>query len=187
MLLTVREVATLLGKSPRTVRAQAERGELPALKRGGRWAIEGDQLPLSAPQKRSLQARAQAIRATVEAVLPGRDARTPGDRRRGLGDLDAFLLLSEAIGLARAQSPAEVLAELEAAALALAEAVHLYERSAKLAALDRARMALGRADARLRLAAVDLSDPLLVALTDRVIPAVGGYARWVSRLGRGPG
>ncbi len=40
MHLSIREAATLLEKSPRAFRAQVARGDLPAVKRNGRWRID---------------------------------------------------------------------------------------------------------------------------------------------------
>ncbi|MCK6504091.1 helix-turn-helix domain-containing protein [Myxococcota bacterium] len=118
MELTVREAATLLGRSPRAVRAQAARGELPAVKRGRQWLIVSEGVPLTPTQRRAVQARADSVRAVVEAALPGRDARSTGDRYRGLGDLEAFVLVRDAARGARALGaalPAELVPELEGA------------------------------------------------------------------------
>ena len=46
MDLTVREAATLLGCSSRSVRARLARGSLLGQKRGGYWKIPRDRLPL---------------------------------------------------------------------------------------------------------------------------------------------
>ena len=90
MELSIREVAVLLGRSPRTVRAQASRGDLPGVKRNGRWRIERRNLPLTEDQRRALQAKADTIRDTVEAALPSRMARSAGQRTRSIADLEAF-------------------------------------------------------------------------------------------------
>ena len=58
MELTITEAATLLGRSPRTVRAQVARGELPGFKRGGQWVIRREALPLSEAQRAALQQKA---------------------------------------------------------------------------------------------------------------------------------
>lgn len=74
----------------RAIRAQLARGDLPAVKRGGRWRIERRHLPLTEPQRKALQARADTVRQAVEEALPSRLARTPGQKSRSLADLDAF-------------------------------------------------------------------------------------------------
>ena len=51
MELTVREAAALMGRSARPVRAQVARGELPGVKRGGRWLIPRKALPLTEAQR----------------------------------------------------------------------------------------------------------------------------------------
>jgi len=64
MDLTIREVATLLGRSSRTVRAQVARGEIPGVKRGRRWLVPRHNLPLTEAQRRSLQAKAETLQKT---------------------------------------------------------------------------------------------------------------------------
>ncbi len=194
MELTVREVATLLGRSPRTVRAQLARGDIPAVKRGGCWSIPRRSLPLTEDQRSALQAKADAVRRAVDAALPSRVATTSGQRGRSVADLDAFRLGARLLADIRA-ADAPLLAlgtrqhveeELEQSLLALAEAVHLYHRTVKLAALDRCRAALGRVAGRLALATAPKSEPAiidwLVALESQVLPAVAGFARWADRL-----
>lgn len=78
MELNVREAATLMGRSPRTVRAQLARGDLPGVKRQGQWRLQRRHLPLTEDQRRALQARAEGIRQLVEEALPGRTAATSG-------------------------------------------------------------------------------------------------------------
>ena len=82
MELSIREAATLLHQSPRTVRDRAARGDLPAQKRDGHWVIRSEHLPLDARQQRAVQARADELRAALDAALPGRAAATPGGRVR---------------------------------------------------------------------------------------------------------
>ena len=95
MKLSVREAATILDRSSRTVRGQLARGELPGVKRHGRWYVDRRHLPLTESQRRTLQAKAGRIRQAVEEALPSRMARTSGDRSRSLVDLDAFRLGAE--------------------------------------------------------------------------------------------
>lgn len=61
MMLTVTEAAQLLGQSPRTVRARLARGDLPGRKRGGRWIVPRDVLPLSEAEHRRIQAQADVL------------------------------------------------------------------------------------------------------------------------------
>ena len=70
MDLTVREAATLLGCSARSVRARLVRGSLPGQKKGSTWTIPRDRLPLTELQRRKLQRKADAVRRAVEDVLP---------------------------------------------------------------------------------------------------------------------
>ena len=126
MELGVREVASLLGRSPRTIRSQVARGEIVAHKRGGRWRIPSE----GGAQRRALQARADEIRAEVDAALPSRVGAAAGQRRRSLADLDVFLLAEPVLRALREAAAAGgvfvggAVAELEAALLDLAEGVH---------------------------------------------------------------
>lgn len=178
MDLTVREAAVLLGRSVRTVRDQAARGALPARRSGRGWVIASDHLPLTEAQRRALQARAGMVRDVVDQALPSRDARSSGDARRSLADLDAFRALLE---LRADASTTAALPDLDAALLAIGEAAWHWDREAKATAAERARAALGRAEVRLRLAS-RAPPPALDALLHQVGPAVAGYARWIGGL-----
>lgn len=70
MDLSVSEAATLLGCSPRTLRAQLQRGEIAGVKRNGQWRIARRNLRLDESQRRRLQAKADRVRDAVEEVLP---------------------------------------------------------------------------------------------------------------------
>jgi excisionase family DNA binding protein len=199
MELTVREVATLLGRSARTVRAQVARGDIPATKRGGQWVVQRRSLPLTDAQRTALQAKADSIRHAVDEALPSRMARAHADRRRSVADLDAFRLGADLLRRVRTEGTSTleprlerlICAELEAGLLALAVAVHLYEPAAKLAQLHRVRLLWGRVVGRLLLASpVSTPAPVaewLLCLECEVLPAVSGFARWADRLDRDAG
>ncbi len=194
MELTVREVATLLGRSLRTVRAQVERGELPGVKRKGQWRIPRQSLPLTEAQRRALQAKAETLRQTVESVLPSRLALSTGHRSRSLADLDAFRSSANLLAEIRVQGPAalppvlflRVTRYLEQALLALAEASCHFERELKLAALHRARSGFARLVGLLLLAgAIPPAEPIhawVTALENEVLPAPAGFVRWTEGL-----
>lgn len=189
----MREAATLMGRSPRTVRAQLARGELPGVKRDGRWRVHKRHLPLTESQQRALDAKADTVRVTVEDALTSRRGPRSGERSRSIADLDAFRLGAEVLAKLRSTEPEhsssaarqEACESLEASLLALAEASLHFEQRAKRAALDRCRSNLARTVARLL-----LSDDGEVAsgcarqLEDGMAPAVAGFARWIDRLGR---
>jgi len=194
MELSVREAATLMGCSPRTVRAQLARGELPGKKRNGRWRVDRRNLPLTEAQHRVLQEKAQAVRDAVEAALPSRTARRAGDRGRSVYDLDAFRAGAEVLRSLRAAGDDDLPeatrrraeAAIEAALLALSEAVVQFERDLKLAAIRRSRARLARA---LGLLLIEMGEPprepvlgWVQQLEGEVVPALGGFARWVDRL-----
>lgn len=193
MKLSARETATLLNRNLRTVRGQLARGELPGVKKNGRWVVTRKDLPLTEAQRRSLQTKANRIRRTVEGVLPSRRARNHGDRSRSLADLDAFRLGAELLFEIRASGNVlplslrdKVQGVLEEGLLEIADAAFQYDREIKLAALNRARAALARVIATLLLTAGDpLKEPVegwVTALEEEVLPAVAGFARWTDGL-----
>jgi excisionase family DNA binding protein len=69
MELTIREAATLLGRSERAVRAQVARKALPAVKRGGRWMTPRHALPLTDAQRQAVREKADDVRAAVESAV----------------------------------------------------------------------------------------------------------------------
>ena len=196
MDLTVKEVATLTGRSPRTIRSALARGELPGVKRNGAWSISRHDVPLTESQRRRLQARADEVRRVVDDVLPSRLAATSERGSRSLADLAAFhrgaALLKQIAGAPEDSLPAQArvraLALIEAALLAVAEGSFHYDRELKLAAIHRARAQLARALATILVhAGIPPAAPAIdwaLALETEVIPAVAGLARWAERLGR---
>jgi len=185
MDLDIREAATLLGRSPRTLRAQLARGELQGRKQAGRWRIPRHALPLTESQRRALQARADDIRAAVEEALPSRTALRRGKQRRSARDLDCFRH-GHAIFVDLGEGHARARRVLESALLSLCEAVHTWRREPKLVALRRARGGFSRCAGLLMLGAGGaLEDPELawvVRLENEVLPSLGGLLRWAERL-----
>lgn len=196
MELSASEVAVILGVSPRTVRGRMARGELPALKRNGRWVVHRRHLPLTEPQRRRLQEKADSLRETLESALPSRLAATREKSKRSVADLDAFRLTMELLREIRSAEPGALQEEtarrvdrlLEAGLLALAEAVQHYDRSRKLTAVERARTAFSRCLAVLLVeGGLPVPEPLFAWVTTleiEVLPAVAGFARWVEGLDR---
>jgi excisionase family DNA binding protein len=187
MDLTVREAAALLGRSPRTLRAQLGRGEIPGFKRGRSWYVKREHLPLTERQRSALQAQADDVREAVEHRLPSRMATWWGDRKRRLADLDAFRTGAELYARLAAAGDAEQAAvSLHQALLEIAEADFVYERGMKLAAIDRARAAVGRAVATLLLEGpMPPGDPThghVLVLEDQMMPALSAFARSAARL-----
>ena len=196
MELSIREAAALMGRSPRTVRAQVARGDLPGIKRNGCWRIERRNLPLTEAQRAALQAKADGIREAVESALPSPLAQSSPQRHRSIADLDAFRRGAELLAEIR-DSAADTVAEsiresvlswLEEALLALAEGVQQFDREVKVEALRRSRGHLARAVGLLLIVkGIPPPEPVhrwVTALETEVIPAVAGFARWADGLGR---
>jgi excisionase family DNA binding protein len=190
--LSVREAAVVLGRSPRTVRAQLIRGDLPGVKRDGRWRIPKDALPLTERQRRALAAKADSIRAAVDAALPSRAATTPRSRIPCIDDSEAFrvgcdLLLRFREDVLLCDG---VRGRVEGALQEAAVAVHQYDPSLKLAALNRARRLLAEAAALLVLASTRqpaATEPrvpggLQLAIETELLPVVSRAARRADRL-----
>jgi hypothetical protein len=68
MLLSLREAAILLGRSPRTLRAQVARGEVKGVKQNNRWMIARAALPMSDSRLAEVQRRAEQVRAEVHRI-----------------------------------------------------------------------------------------------------------------------
>lgn len=194
MELSVTEVATLLGRSKRTIRARLLRGELKGVKKNGQWRITRQHLPLTEDQRATLQAKAESIRQTVEGVLPSRLAQTAGQRSKSLVDLDAFRHGAGLLGDIREEGPnaldpqtlERVDRGLERALIALSEAAQQFDRRLKIEALQRSRADLAAVLAVLLLA-TRLTPEVPVAswisrLEQEVLPALAGFARWADRL-----
>ena len=187
MELTVREAATLMGRSARTVRAQLARGELKGTRRSGRWHVQAEHLPLTAEQQKALQNRADSVRQAVDAVLPSRTASYKGQRRRSLVDLDAFRHGAEVLAQLRADSASdEITSRLEAALLSVAEAHYQYTPRLKRLALEKARAGMATTVGLLLLSGAGAPDhphhAAMETLEASAIPALAGLARWVERM-----
>ena len=159
----------------------------------GQWWISRRDLPLTEDRREVLQARVDRVRETVEDALPSRMARSRARRGRSLADLDAFRggadLLADMRGSGGSSLSEQAAASLEQALLLLAEAVRHCDRERKRVAVEEARGFLARTVATLLLAlGIPLPDPVhrwVHRLECEVIPAVGGFSRWVDRLPRG--
>ncbi len=174
MDLTIPEVAVVLGRSPRTVRRQLKSGELRGRKQGGHWIVARRDLPLTPAQRRDLQAKADAIRGTVESALP------PAVRHgtaRALRELDVFEHAARALATLDG-APAALLRD---AMMCLAEAHFEFDAPRKVTRLRDTRALVARAIATLEIdAATDAAD----ALVDGVLPRLAGLTRWAEGLER---
>ena len=189
MELSVREAAALLDRSPRTLRAQLARGELPAVKRSGQWWVHRRDLPLTEAQRRRAADKAESVRRAVDDVLP---SRLDGKVGRSVADLDAFRHGAALLAEVRADTEvSEALREraaagLEEALLALSEAVLHFDRNAKLEAVERSRRGFARVVGMLLVeAGIPPAEPVhawVQALERDVLKAVAGFARWTEKL-----
>lgn len=177
MDLTIAEAAAQLGKSERAVRAQIQRGNLVAYKRGGRWLLPKHKLPLTAAEHSRLAAKVDQVRDAVERALPEpfRQARTT------LSVNAVFVELQGLHGrLTGAPTTGEPIVTAATDAIqALAEAHFEFDKGRKLAALRRARARLSHACALLLLGeAASIGAEIEMSL----MPKLGGLIRWAEGL-----
>jgi len=189
VLLSVTETAQLLGVSTRTVRSRLAKGELPGRKKGGRWVVARDALPLPEAEHRRLQQRSEAIRETVDAALP---SRTTGQRRRRSVIDEVAFRAAHALRSELRASPhpaaAPAAEAIEEGLVSLALALHEWRSEPRLEALTRTRAAMSRAVAGLLLAGpLPPADPVrgwVVSLEHEVLPPLSGLFRRAERGNR---
>ncbi len=183
MELSIREAATLLGKSARTVRNQVTAGKLEGFKRGGRWVIPRHALPLDAAQRRRMREKATVLRAAVEGALPSKGLR--------LDEIACFAIVR---GVLHSMNECPSLREdphLDEATVALAQGLlwvgrghYRFAREAKLEALRAARDAWSDAATHLSLTRVTPAGlpEWRRALQSNALPQLGGLIRWADGL-----
>jgi excisionase family DNA binding protein len=174
MALSIKEAATILGKTRRQVAYMIEQGELPAKKSGGRWVIERADLSVDAQRQQRVSRKQAEFKAVIEEAV------IPGTQRYTLRDLKAVQL---AIPVYR--QLVERGAGYEAAALHMRECLdqlavgcHRYDRQEKTLAYRAARDAASLAAIDLILSqGADASEPLLDAIEQELMPAMAGLLR----------
>jgi len=83
MDLTISEAATLLGRSPRQLRYLIRQGKLEARKKGTRWVIASDDLPLTEEQRANIKGRINDVRHHLEqAITPLEKGAEPSDKEK---------------------------------------------------------------------------------------------------------
>jgi len=93
MEISLKEAATLLGKSERQVRYLIKHGRLKATKVGGQWRVANADLTFTEGQREAVAERLDAARETVTAALePATKATAAKERKRqySVRDLEAF-------------------------------------------------------------------------------------------------
>ena len=194
MELSIREAAVLLGRSPRTVRAWAASGEIPAFKKGGQWRVRKQELPLTGVQRKRLEQRAERVVDAVKGAVGSRRSQKERWTGHRLAELEPFRLglkvfralqATDAVATPKAgvDSATELVAE---ALLLIGEGAHQFERNRKLIALARSRALLGRAAAQLLVDACDSQQQdrqsIVEEIEGEVIPALAALMRWAERL-----
>lgn len=181
MLLSLKETAKRLGKSPRQVRYMIQEEKLAAKKIGNRWVIDSDDLPFSDGQKEALDRRERQLRSAVEDGL-GLDE---SKRRYSIRDLKAFQ-----VALPIYQKGSERLTDDHPATQALRQVLehlsrgcHRFERSAKIEAYREARDAASLAVCEMLILG-DGTDDLVTAIEQDLMAALAGLLRRLEGRGK---
>jgi len=183
VLISPREAAQILGCSERTVRDRLKRGALRGFKQGHRWRIRRRDVERTPARRAAASAHDDAIRAAVERTLPSRAA-SPAPRHGALDDVDVFRSARSLLA-DLGDEPSEARQAIVEGLLAIGEAHAQFDRAVKLAAVNRARAAFGRAVAALLLTSGGVDDDTkarVERLEGDVLRRLGGFARWVDGL-----
>ncbi len=184
MDLSLREAATLLGRRPRTVRAQLARGELKGRKRDGKWLIRRADLPLTEAQRRTLTRKIVSLHDAVDAAIP--EAVRDRVGAVGLAQLDVFRLGRDVRGEMTASGEGSAASDaLGAALIAIGEGHHQFDPATKRAAFINARAHLSRVVVELLLGDPPPEAPearWAAAIEAEVLPRLAGLIRWAEAL-----
>ncbi len=80
MDLSLSEAARLLGKTDRQVRYLIQTGKIPAHKKGSRWIVRRDDLPLSPGQLTAAKQKTERAGRLAEEILRP-DAKADGEKK----------------------------------------------------------------------------------------------------------
>ena len=178
MELDVHDAAALLGKSPRAVRRQLASGVSKGRKRGNRWFVLREALPLDPEARRALRARTRKMRAAVEAALP--DAKGPSVE--ALAPFEPVRGVLHALADIDVPHVAAARARMTSGVECIAAGHYQFLPSDKRAAFIEARTHLAAAVARLYLAEGAEVAAAAATLESEVLPPLAGLIAWVERL-----
>jgi excisionase family DNA binding protein len=175
MNLSLAEAAQLLGKSERQLRYLIQKGELPARKKGNRWVLERQDLPLTEGQQHASEHKARRARKTAKS---GKRLSVDQLRVCEVG-LPLFHELQEAVGI---EHPAVPL--LRESLMLLACGYYEYEGLEKGQYYSQAREQASRAAMALLLEDREPRRDFLERFEVDLIPAIGGLIRKVGSWSR---
>ena len=179
MNLSIREAATLLKRSERTLRDQVKRGVIRARKVNNKWVIREADLPLSEDRRLARRAQADAVRGAVEKALHRRNPPMT------IEDMEAFRA-GRAVYFGVVDSRPDVAEVLREGLAQLGIGQHQFEPGTKLAAFRRARAQFARAAAWLRLLPPedDAARADADTLEADVMPRIGGIMHAIEQRAR---
>lgn len=174
MELSIKEAASILGKTRRQVAYMIEQGELPAKKNGGRWVIERNHLNVDEQRHQQVSQQQAQFKAVIEEAL------VPGNQRYTLRDLKAVQLAMpiyrQLVG--RGAGWEKAAAHMRECLNQLAVGCHRYDRQEKTLAYRAARDAASLTAIELLLhPGADPSEPLIDAIEQELMPAFAGLLR----------
>lgn len=175
MRLTLSETAQRLGKTERQVRYMIEQGQVAAKKRGGRWFLESEDLPLSDGQKEAMDRQVRQLRDAVDDTLGIASTK----RRYSVRDLVAFQialpLFQQSVKALGADHPASQ--ALHRMLDLLSRGCHRFEPAEKGAAYREARDAASSAVCELLLSGEDTAGEIATEIEQDLMAAFAGLLR----------
>ncbi len=183
MQLTIDQAANRVGKSARQIRYLIKSGRLPASKIGGRWMINATDLPLSEPQRATIERRERALRSAVDEGL-GLDSERPP--RFSVRDLKAFQIAlpleRQAAALLGPEHPATQ--ALRHTLELLAQGCHRFDNNAKAESYRAARDSASLAVCELVITDQAEAEPLIQGIEQDLMAAFAGLLQRLARRDR---
>lgn len=183
MDLSIREVATVLGKSERQVRYLVRQGSLPARKEANRWRIASEDLPIDDSRRETLRQRLDAARGEIESALDpvakalaeAGDDKGEANERYSVRRLSAFEtgreIYRDLLGASVAEPARTALFET---LVQLTQGCHAFHSEEKAEHFRSARRHAASAIAHLFLAADEGGEPFGERLEQELIPKISG-------------
>lgn len=181
MQLSLADAANALGQSQRQLRYLIQKGGLKARKQGGRWLIDGADLPLSEGQRQALAVRAAQARQALDKGLAPLEKGAKGgkdDDKRHYSVTD-FRAYQAGMALLRQRIAGGALRLLDHLSLALAG----FDRRERLAAAD-AELQTLRSQLLLGVELEVIGEPTLLAFAERaeaIGRQIGGWRKKLER------
>ena len=177
MQITIEQAAEMLGKTRRQIGYLIKHGKLKAIKVGGRWRIELDDLPLSAGQQEARERKRDQLVQAIEDTLDVGPRRKR--RRYSIKDLRAFQIAAplyhKAIAALGREHPGCI--ELHRSLKHLSRGCHRFSAAAKVECYLEARDAASEAACDLALEPDAAAAPFVECIEQELMAAIVGLVR----------